>query len=214
MQNLFDMLERQSCFGCSQPGDYFCCSCRKGLTHSRTKLQDFLEVSVIGNQNPALMRAVSAWKDKHLKRLTPIFAHFLENEIPEFQNGNRFQIVTPPIRKEAYRKRGFHPISDLAKELCKRNSNLVYVETLLIFERNVRDQRTLKLEARKSNLQGAFSLSRPPDFPVILLDDVVTSGATFLEMYRSFPLFNRPKKAVALASSTNLSRIKNLNKFS
>ncbi|MEN9692543.1 MAG: hypothetical protein RLZZ330_187 [Actinomycetota bacterium] len=214
MQKIFDLLEMKVCFGCSLIGDYFCGECKGSFVRRSIRLDSRLKLSVVGNQNPALMRAISAWKDRHLKKLTPIFAQLLSDEIPELRNGKNFQIVTPPVRKSAYRSRGFLPIADLAKELCRRNSNLLHVQSTLTLDRNINDQRTLSYKERKSNLHGAFSCSRSPEYPVIMLDDVVTSGATFLEMYRVLPSLNQPQLAIALASSHNLFGLKNHNLFS
>ena len=49
---------------------------------------------------------------------------------------------------------------------------------LLSYRKKVRDQATLTSLERQENLRSAFTVSHYLDCPVILVDDVVTTGAT------------------------------------
>ena len=209
MANLWELLEMRRCFGCSKTGEYFCKRCTSTLVTCKRSLQTELKLTVLANQNPALMRAISAWKDNHIKKLTGVFCDLMLEKIDSLKVGTKSCVVTPPIRKEAYKHRGFNPLVDLAKELCKRNPNLEFAGSILGLQRAIKDQRTLNFENRKANLHEAFKCLDVPVVPIILLDDVVTSGATLLEMRRALVPFGQPIQAIALASSHNLFALKN-----
>ena len=101
-------------------------------------------------------------------------------------------LVPIPSRPAASRKRGRKVISDLALHLSASFVD-VYPHLasgdLLIHTRAVRDQSLLSHGARERNLRGALSV-RPgfdkiPPSSVILIDDLVTSGATLQEAARA-----------------------------
>lgn len=85
--------------------------------------------------------------------------------------------------------RGFEPALYLAKEVARqvnRQNNVATVLSALRLERQIQDQAGLGVEARKSNLHGAMvARQASSDLPVLILDDVVTTGATLVEANRA-----------------------------
>ncbi len=130
-----------------------------------------------------MMRAIAGWKDRHLKNLTPAFASFLLEMSPELQSKNRFQILVPPHRTDSLQKRGFSPLNDLVLEICKRNPNLHFDPNAVSFRHQPRDQRGLSAIERKTNVSKAFQVELKTNLPVILLDDVWTTGSTLRELH-------------------------------
>jgi predicted amidophosphoribosyltransferase len=98
---------------------------------------------------------------------------------------SRFVLAPIPSSRIALRKRGesfLHPIMNRTIEFEKRKSrtsktNWQWVD-LLKYRKEVRDQAGLSSYERNENLKGAFSASYDPQCPVILVDDVITTGAT------------------------------------
>ena len=100
-------------------------------------------------------------------------------------------IVIPPSRRDAYSQRGFRPL-----ELVARQSGL-RVECPFKVASHVTDQVGLTESERLRNLAHAFvprvsmiaprrqSLPRWRGKRVLLLDDIVTSGATLRELERA-----------------------------
>lgn len=214
MLKMLDFIEMRRCFGCSRTGKYFCDECAVGLIPRSVQFQKDFKLSVVANQNPALMRAISAWKDNHLKQLTKVFAELFAMNISKLDPTKTYQLVTTPIRKAADKSRGFKPMVDLANELCKVNSNLSFSAATLGFRRSIRDQRTLDIDSRKSNLNNAFICNEKPLHSIILLDDVVTSGATLFEMRRTILRMNLPVQAMTITSSHNIFRLNHHKEFS
>ena len=90
-----------------------------------------------------------------------------------------------PIGKESLKMRGFNQCEYLAKELGLRN-NFTILNTL----KRVKDskiQKTLKREERLKNIKGVFEIINKEEVKgkkFIILDDVITTGATLHEAER------------------------------
>lgn len=90
-------------------------------------------------------------------------------------------LVVPPSRYRAQRERGYNPIELICQQAGLRVSQPFRVRP------GVRDQRGLSLEQRRLNMQNAFEwrsgwAERMDGAEVLLLDDVLTTGATLAGM--------------------------------
>ena len=114
---------------------------------------------------------------------------------PEFIESGKTQTLTLvplPSTPQGMRKRGFQPAQLWARQIAHmlESSGLcaVRVESVLDFEKTVADQRGLAAEERHANLSGAMTL-RPRasklEGRALLIDDVVTTGATVAEGLRA-----------------------------
>jgi predicted amidophosphoribosyltransferase len=74
----------------------------------------------------------------------------------------------------------------LARALAKKSRG-ISVANILVSGRDRKDQVLLSPKERVENLEAAFRVTRnrPVEVPVILLDDVLTTGATLNEAYRT-----------------------------
>jgi predicted amidophosphoribosyltransferase len=98
-------------------------------------------------------------------------------------------LVSVPSRKMATRRRGRDFISSHTLVLAKSHSlPSVRIGPLLRHIRSVKDQSSLNAIERRSNLDGSFECMRKaerPGSPVIIVDDVITTGATLREAGRA-----------------------------
>ncbi|MDH7569637.1 MAG: ComF family protein [Armatimonadota bacterium] len=94
----------------------------------------------------------------------------------------RARVAVPvPLHPRRYGRRGFNQSELLARELC-RHTGLVLHTGLLKRVRETPPQVGLGARERRENLREAFQVVGPvPGDAVLLVDDVVTTGATFNE---------------------------------
>lgn len=94
-------------------------------------------------------------------------------------------LVPVPLARQRQRRRGYNQSARIAEVLGQRWA-LTVDEGLLTRTRDGGTQTTLTPEARQANVAGAFA-ARPrtdPAAPVVLVDDVFTTGATLGECAR------------------------------
>lgn len=98
-------------------------------------------------------------------------------------------LVPVPSRKMATRKRGRDFISVHTAELAKSHDvSSVLIRPLLRHIRSVKDQSSLNAMERQSNLDGSLACMKKAEragIPVIIVDDVITTGATLREAGRA-----------------------------
>lgn len=101
-------------------------------------------------------------------------------------------LIPVPSRPQAIRKRGFVPAELWAKQIARvlkvGGFGSVTVLSALEFVKNVSDQRGLSVEQRHENLVGSMQLRpqlRKLESRALLIDDVVTTGATIAEAARA-----------------------------
>jgi predicted amidophosphoribosyltransferase len=92
-------------------------------------------------------------------------------------------IVPIPSRKEVARMRGRQFIAVIATDAGEFTSTPIH--ELLTHVRKVKDQSTLNAKARSINLDGALISRRFVGGNAVLIDDLVTTGATLHEAARA-----------------------------
>jgi predicted amidophosphoribosyltransferase len=132
-----------------------------------------------------------SYKEEHQTALVKFLAKPIANKILEQQTHLAGNVILVPVpsSRVSMQHRGFEPALYLAKEVARqvnRQNNVATVLSVLRLERQIQDQAGLGVEARKSNLHGAMvARQASSDLPVLILDDVVTTGATLVEANRA-----------------------------
>ncbi len=95
-----------------------------------------------------------------------------------------YDLVTAvPMHKKRLRERGYNQAAVFAQQIAKTLS-LPFAGDLLCQRAETVSQTALTYRERLHNLKGAFSLDRPMELGgkrILLVDDVITSGATMKE---------------------------------
>ncbi len=93
-------------------------------------------------------------------------------------------IIPVPLHKVRKRARGFNQ-SEILAEILGSELNLKVEKDILFRIKNTKDQTKLSEEERKQNVAGAFKVQDEQkilkDKKIILVDDVITTGATLNE---------------------------------
>lgn len=91
-------------------------------------------------------------------------------------------VVPIPLHQQRHQQRGYNQAALIAKGVCKA-TGLHFAEHGLMRTKNTQAMYSLGVEARQTNLHKAFRLGpKPPSpsKPIILIDDIYTTGTTAL----------------------------------
>ncbi len=116
--------------------------------------------------------------------LHPVAAHFnlLSATLPE-----NALLIPVPLSPERLRERGFNQSELIAEAIVSATQRGRVCADLLTKIRTTRDQAHLRKDERDGNIRGVFALARAlpqVDVPYIIVDDVMTTGATLAEAVR------------------------------
>jgi ComF family protein len=121
-------------------------------------------------------------------------------------------IVPVPLHPSRRRERGFNQsellAAGLVRALAKRNTGSAPIieKSCLCRKRATTPQTGLSVSARRENLRGAFAVAKPEEIRgrvIVLVDDVMTTGATLSACARSLKRAGAAKViALTLARAT------------
>jgi ComF family protein len=158
-----------------------CGECRKSLA-AFDKARSFAIYT--GNLRRVILHVKFGRQERLGKRLGELLAG-LWDSLPELRERDSPVIVPVPLHPSRQRERGFNQAELLAaglvRALRKGGAELRVRKGCLRRRRATPPQTGLSLAARRENLRGAFEAGVPEQIrgrTVVLIDDVMTTGAT------------------------------------
>lgn len=193
---LTSLLFPSRCFGCRKLGLPICSICRKlwnshnYLTHleSRNKSRPLSVFSSI-SYSPVAKNILLAAKENNHFAADELVKSAMKISIQKiFSNYQACAIVPVPSQRNSVRRRGRDFISELAVDVAQDFG--VAVLNILTHTRKIRDQSQLNFAGRRENLSMALSIKSQSHGNyygerVVVLDDLLTTGATLLEATRA-----------------------------
>ena len=140
--------------------------------------------------------ALCDYKNKYVKaaiHLNKFNGHrhsrnLLAGALHEYLNSHVKQtslLLPVPLSRKRQRDRGYNQVEEVARIACRDLENVILVKDLLVKEKHTKPQTTLGKTDRLNNVKGTFAAgsvakynSLLKKYPIILLDDVTTTGAT------------------------------------
>ena len=183
MLNLLNVILPTPCVICSKLGAPLCkkCSDNFQLEHRQIDLSG-VRGFAISDYNTEAASIINNLKEKGITSLTPAIAAFAKQFWPE----DLIDAILVPVPSSLSnsKKRGYSHTSLIAKALARQLPGLRTRELLRSRAKRL-DQVGLSPEQRIENMQGAFRADlrvfQPNGRPLMLIDDVLTSGATMTE---------------------------------
>lgn len=186
---LGELILPRSCAGCGAPGDILCTACRCHLQQVPSPIhrpRDLgTRVFALGPYSDIRRSAIIAMKEQNNQAVRDyigaVFAAGLvylraRGDIPE-----NFCLVPAPTRPRSARARGGDPVEQWCAYVAKHLPGVSYLPALTL-RQQVTDQSRLDAAQRWKNMRDAVQardiVKHVAGRPVIVLDDVVTTGAT------------------------------------
>ncbi|MGK8525489.1 ComF family protein [Nocardia asteroides] len=208
MRTLLDLMLPAACAGCGVPGTGWCADCAVALAGPPVRVWPRADPGVpcwaLGPYAGPARRAVLAAKERGRRDLAQPLGAGLAGALAELRSPRLPLVLVPaPSRGAAARRRGGDPVLRAASVAVRwlPNSRVV---PLLRVGHGVRDSVGLTPAQREHNLRGrvvavpdrAAGRGIPANAEVVLVDDVLTTGATARESVRALERAGLPTHGV------------------
>jgi ComF family protein len=183
--DLTQLIFPSRCFGCQRLGPSICSGCRSSWhPHYYKSNLDKFKVHSALIYTPIASKIILAAKESGQKGADELIIQSIIHVLNKNKvDTNSARLVPIPSSKASQRRRGRSFMVDLVSQISERTG--IPMLDCLQLSRRVLDQSRLDRDQRSKNLDGAFSLTCHARGELILIDDVVTTGATLREGFRA-----------------------------
>ncbi len=200
---ILDLLFTPICLGCKKLGDHVCRDCLNRLKivnrHDLAGIEDLICAS---DYLGWLRDQVIAYKSGEYQNATGLAQVLISKCLSELPG---YSLVPIPSSPEKIKNREIDTIGHITQKIQNLLPS-VSVSPVLKLTKNLPDQVGLTKAQRLKNLQAAFTCIKTLTKPVILVDDVVTTGATLTSAAHTLLKCGAPKVyAVGLCATEKLS---------
>lgn len=208
LNDLLDLVLLRSCAGCAVPGPSPCDGCRLllaapplGSVRPQPCPPGLPPVTAFGRYDGALRDLLLAHKEHGRTGLARPLGTALAATVAAGAGRGPLLLVPVPSARAAVRARGH----DHAWRLARAAAGLlpgVTAARLLVPTRRVADQAGLSHAARAANLRGALAARAGAPGRVVVVDDVMTTGATLVEAARALRAAGHVVLGAAVVAAT------------
>lgn len=197
---ILDIVFPTKCISCGDTGHDLCIKC---LSEAPTPERESAKwiFPLFDYRHPPIKKALWLFKYKGKKRLANVFAEIIYDKILEelselslMENFRNPILIPIPLSKKRSKERGYNQAELICKELVKINNlrysvegrkNFSLEENILIKSKETEHQARIENRSeRLKNIVGSFSIKNGEGVKnrnIILIDDIVTTGATLNE---------------------------------
>lgn len=183
------------CVDCRKEGFWICPKCLVKVASAEKPADDWI-YSVWSYKDGRIRRLLwlFKWSGRHdvINDLSDtLYDHFLDEfaERRVFENLDNPILVPIPISRKKFRRRGYNQAKIIATKLAEKSTGLMVASEILKKVKDGPDQNSIKNKRERfENIRGAFKI-RDGELVrgrnVILIDDILTTGATLSEARRT-----------------------------
>ncbi|MEB3310629.1 MAG: ComF family protein [Snowella sp.] len=197
VKGLLSLFLKPNCPLCQRPAENILCTfCERKLETARftNPLQFWQQpqpLFVWGKYDGQLKRAIAAFKYDNKPELGEYFGYQLGEfwlRVNPLKSAGRLTIIPIPLHPQKQKERGFNQAELIAKAFCQFTRDRLESQALLRV-RNTEALFNLSPQQRQTNLHQAFQVN-PPFLqkslkqPILLIDDIYTTGTTVKETTR------------------------------
>lgn len=180
ISSLLDLLAPPACSACDgacSPERVFCNACGGPAAAKGGLLLAGVPLLVAGDYSPPLSTAIQRFKYAGRPELARPLARLLLPLLGELDRSAPLALAPVPLHPRRLASRGYNQAALLASELARHTrfaSRPRLLERTRAMDHQVGKSRSDRLE----NAAGAFALRQASAAPVVLVDDVITTGST------------------------------------
>ena len=159
--------------------------CFSDITSNR--IINCVDVYSCGVYEKNLQKLIRGLKYHKQKELAYYLAKFMYEYFLRLNINKTFQVVPVPLHKNRIKKRKYNHMELVAEEFCKLSGFVPNFE-LIKRIKDTKPQYKLSRKERLQNLAQAFYVDKTKKslLPILIIDDICTTGSTFEEMINSF----------------------------
>lgn len=197
LNTLLNILFPVKCICCGKNGEDLCMICLSDSPLAERESAKWI-FPLYDYRHPPIKKALWLFKYKGKKRLAGIFAEILHGRILEelsdlsvMENFYDAILIPIPLSKKGYRERGYNQAELICKELIRLDNNINFKleNNILIKPKETKHQAQIENRSeRLKNIIDSFAvknteknISRIKNRNIILIDDIITTGATLTE---------------------------------
>lgn len=194
LEHLLDFIYRKKCYFCgkSKYSVKMCPNCYDKLYFNDFRVNKVIEgvniycAGVYTKELQKLIRGLKYHKQKDLAYYQAKFMYDYFCNIKNLEN-KKFELIPVPLHKNRIKKRKYNHMELVCEEFAKISGFSCNFE-LIKRVKDTKPQYNLNRKQRAENLFNAFEVNKEflSEKPILLMDDICTTGSTFEEMIKEF----------------------------
>jgi ComF family protein len=199
LSTILEAIFPSKCVSCGEKGQELCLRCLNDSPQAERESAKWI-LPLFDYRHPPIKKAIVSMKYKSKKRIATLFGDVLYDHIMEeladlvlMENFKESILIPIPLSKRRLRERGYNQAELICDELIKidkerngdREQNFKLENKILIKIKDEKHQAKINDRGeRLENIIGSFAVKNPEivkNKNIILIDDVITTGATLEE---------------------------------
>jgi ComF family protein len=181
--DLSGLLVQNYCYFCGKIEEIICHECVvSNLELAKIRNIQSVPVLTMTTKDKTFSKLITSYKDEGVSNLVQPFSNIISVGLKYFSKHQQVKVVNVPSTNKALQKRGFDPISLMTETACSMaGKRFIYENRLLVNQRERKDQASLNFQQRKLNTENAFTVNFAEIKPVIIVDDLITTGSSITQ---------------------------------